>query len=42
MRSTGAGLGIEVDRKVLSDIAIKDAPAFKALVDQAIAAVAKG
>ena len=30
-------LGIEVDRKVLSDIAIKDPPAFKALVDQALA-----
>jgi large subunit ribosomal protein L20 len=28
-------LGIEVDRKMLSDIAIKDAPAFKVLVDQA-------
>ncbi len=28
-------LGIEVDRKMLSDIAVKDAPAFKALVDQA-------
>ena len=28
-------LGIEVDRKMLSDIAIKDAPAFKTLVDQA-------
>ncbi len=28
-------LGIEVDRKMLADIAVKDAPAFKALVDQA-------
>jgi large subunit ribosomal protein L20 len=28
-------LGIEVDRKVLADIAVKDAAAFKALVDQA-------
>jgi large subunit ribosomal protein L20 len=27
--------GIEVDRKVLADLAVKDAPAFKALVDQA-------
>lgn len=31
--------GIEIDRKVLSDIAIQDAAAFKALVDQASAAV---
>jgi large subunit ribosomal protein L20 len=31
--------GIEVDRKVLADIAVKDAPGFKALVDQAQAAV---
>ncbi len=28
-------LGVEVDRKMLSDIAIKDPSAFKALVDQA-------
>ena len=28
-------LGIEVDRKMLADIAVKDAPAFKALVEQA-------
>ena len=28
-------LGIEIDRKVLADIAVKDAAAFKALVDQA-------
>ncbi|HVY43126.1 MAG TPA: 50S ribosomal protein L20 [Hyphomicrobiaceae bacterium] len=27
--------GIEIDRKVLADIAVKDAAAFKALVDQA-------
>jgi large subunit ribosomal protein L20 len=31
--------GIEVDRKVLADIAVKDAAGFKALVDQAAAAV---
>jgi large subunit ribosomal protein L20 len=31
--------GIEVDRKVLADIAVKDAAGFKALVDQASAAV---
>ncbi|MBA4173309.1 MAG: 50S ribosomal protein L20 [Hyphomicrobium sp.] len=31
-------LGIEVDRKVLADIAVKDAAAFKALVDKASAA----
>jgi large subunit ribosomal protein L20 len=33
--------GIEIDRKVLADIAVKDAAAFKALVDQATAAVKK-
>jgi large subunit ribosomal protein L20 len=33
--------GIEVDRKVLADIAVRDQAAFKALVDQAAAAVAK-
>ena len=33
--------GIAVDRKVLADIAVKDAAAFKALVDQASAAVKK-
>jgi large subunit ribosomal protein L20 len=33
-------LGIEVDRKVLADIAVHDAAAFKSLVDQASAAVA--
>jgi large subunit ribosomal protein L20 len=32
--------GIEVDRKVLSDIAIREPEAFKALVDQAQAALA--
>ncbi len=31
--------GVEVDRKVLADIAVKDAAGFKALVDQASAAV---
>ncbi len=33
--------GIEVDRKVLADLAVKDAAAFKVLVDQAAAAVKK-
>jgi large subunit ribosomal protein L20 len=33
--------GIDIDRKVLADIAVKDAAAFKALVDQATAAVKK-
>jgi len=33
--------GIEVDRKVLADIAVQDSAAFKALVGQAQAAVAK-
>jgi large subunit ribosomal protein L20 len=32
--------GIEVDRKVLADLAIKDAAGFKALVDQAAAKLA--
>jgi len=32
--------GIEVDRKVLSDIAIREPEAFKAIVDQAKAALA--
>jgi large subunit ribosomal protein L20 len=32
--------GIEIDRKVLSDLAIEDAAGFKALVDKAQAAVA--
>ena len=31
--------GVEVDRKVLADIAVKDNAAFKALVDQARAAL---
>ena len=31
--------GIEIDRKVLADLAVKDAVGFKALVDQAQAAV---
>jgi large subunit ribosomal protein L20 len=31
--------GIEIDRKVLADLAVHDADAFKALVDQASAAV---
>ena len=30
--------GIDIDRKVLADIAVRDAAAFKALVDQAAAA----
>jgi large subunit ribosomal protein L20 len=30
--------GIEVDRKMLADIAVKDAAAFKAMVDKALAA----
>ena len=33
--------GVEIDRKVLADIAVRDADAFKALVSQAQAAVAK-
>ncbi len=33
--------GIEIDRKVLADIAVKDAAAFKSLVEQAAAAVKK-
>jgi large subunit ribosomal protein L20 len=31
--------GIEIDRKVLADIAVKDEAGFKALVDKASAAV---
>lgn len=31
--------GIEIDRKMLADLAVHDAAAFKALVDQAAAAV---
>jgi len=33
--------GIEVDRKVLADVAVKDPAGFKALVEQAQSAVAK-
>ena len=33
--------GVEVDRKVLADVAVKDPAGFKALVEQANAAVAK-
>jgi large subunit ribosomal protein L20 len=33
--------GITIDRKVLADIAVKDADAFKSLVEQADAAVKK-
>src|SRR5688572_24423343 len=33
--------GIEVDRKVLADVAVKDPAGFKALVEQAGAAVSK-
>ena len=33
--------GITIDRKVLADIAVKDAQAFKALVDQAAAKLPK-
>ena len=33
--------GITIDRKVLADIAVRDTAAFKALVDQATAAVKK-
>ena len=31
--------GVEIDRKVLADLAVRDADAFKALLDQAAAAV---
>ena len=33
--------GIEIDRKVLADLAVHDAAAFKALVEQAAAAAGK-
>ncbi len=33
--------GVEIDRKVLADLAVKDAAAFKALADQAASAVKK-
>jgi large subunit ribosomal protein L20 len=36
-----AKAGVAVDRKVLADIAVKDAAAFKALVDQAAAQLKK-
>ena len=36
-----AKAGVEVDRKVLADIAVKDAAAFKALCDQAAAQLKK-
>ena len=36
-----AKAGIQIDRKVLADIAVRDEAAFKALVDQASAAVKK-
>ena len=32
--------GVEIDRKVLSDIAVKDAPGFAHLAEQAKAALA--
>ena len=32
--------GVELDRKILADIAVKDAPAFTALVEQAKASLA--
>ncbi len=34
--------GIEIDRKVLSDLAIREPAAFKTIVDQAQAALAEG
>ena len=33
--------GVEVDRKILADLAVKEPAAFKSLVDQAQAALAK-
>ena len=33
--------GIEIDRKMLADLAVKDAAGFKSLVDQAAVAAAK-
>ena len=36
-----AKAGIQIDRKVLADIAVRDAAGFKALVDSAAAAVKK-
>jgi large subunit ribosomal protein L20 len=32
--------GVELDRKILADLAVKDAPAFKSLVEQAKGALA--
>ncbi len=34
--------GIEIDRKVLSDLAVREPAAFKTIVDQAQAALAQG
>ena len=34
--------GIEIDRKVLADLAVREPDAFKAIVDQAQAALAQG
>ncbi len=34
--------GIEIDRKVLSDLAVREPAAFKSIVDQAQAALAEG
>ncbi len=34
--------GIEIDRKVLSDLAVREPAAFKAIVDQAQAALGEG
>ena len=34
--------GIEIDRKVLADLAVKDAAGFKAIVDKAAAHAGKG
>jgi large subunit ribosomal protein L20 len=31
--------GVEIDRKMMADLAVRDADAFKALVDQAAAAI---
>ena len=33
--------GVELDRKILADLAVKDAPAFKSLAEQAKAALGK-
>ena len=34
--------GVEIDRKILSDLAVREPDVFKALVDQAQSALAKG